>query len=190
MSVALRDEEARFESVEAFLAWAEAQEERYELVDGVARMMTGGSANHSAISGSALAALKGRLRGGPCRVMGPDFAVVMGPGRVVYPDVSVRCEEDGDKATGKPVVVIEVLSPSTEAYDLGTKADAYRALPSLRHLVLVRQDRVLAQHFHRREAGEPFVVETLNGLSQMLELEAVGARVSLAELYEDVRFHG
>ena len=69
----------RFESAEAFLAWAGRQPERWELVDGVARMMTGGSLNHSRIAGNAYFALRSRLGHGRCEAFGSDAAVILGP---------------------------------------------------------------------------------------------------------------
>lgn len=114
---------------EEFLAWADAHpDSRYELVDGGAVMMTGESRSHARISGNFVAWLLEHLRGGPCEPFGSDFGVVL-PGvhaNLRYPDTSVSCTEEGEDALRAPAVLAEVLSPSTEAYDRGSKAQAYR----------------------------------------------------------------
>lgn len=184
----------RFESAQAFLDWAERQPERWELWDGVARLaprgMTGGSLNHSRLSGNVFFALKSGLGSGSCEAFGSDAAVVLSPGRVAYPDVSVSCEPEDGPALLRPIVIVEVLSPSTASYDGGGKASAYRRLPSLRHLVLLRQDRVEAQHFHREEAGQEFALTEIDRVDGRLRLTAVGVEVVLAELYAGVRLGG
>jgi len=180
----------RFESAEAFLAWAGRQPERWELVDGVARMMTGGSLNHSRIAGNAYFALRSRLGHGRCEAFGSDAAVILGPRRVAFPDVSVSCEAETGTSVAQPVVIIEVLSPSTEAYDLGHKAAAYRRLPSLRHLVLAHQDRVAVQHFHREAESQEFRLTELNQVDGRLILTAIDIEITLLDLYAQVVLTG
>jgi Uma2 family endonuclease len=180
----------RFESVEAFLAWAEIQAERYELVDGTARMMTGGTANHARISGNTLAVLLSRLAGTRCEAFGSDLAIILGPRSAVYPDVSVSCEPIEEAGLTQPVVIVEVLSPSTAAFDLGDKASAYRKLPSLRHLVLVHQDRIGVRHYHRDAEGEEFALTELDRIDEPLRLTAIDLDLSLAEIYARVTFSG
>lgn len=182
------DPPPRFDNVEAFLAWAERQPERYELVDGEARLMTGGSRNHARIARNALTALSARLGASPCEPFGGDLAVVLGPGRVAYPDASVSCEPEQADALRRPVVIVEALSPSTAGYDRGDKAAAYRRLPSLRHLVLVRQDRIGVEHFHRVRGDEDFTLSELDRLDATLALPAIGVDMPVAELYARVSF--
>jgi Uma2 family endonuclease len=178
----------RFESAEAFLAWAERQPQRYELVDGTARMMTGGSANHARMSRNALTLLTARLGSGPCEAFGGDLAVILGPQRVVFPDASVSCEPVTGLGAERPVVIVEVLSPPTAAYDMGDKAFAYRKMPSLRHLVLIRQDRVRVEHYHRGPAAEEFILTELDRPHGLPVLESIGVTITVAELYAQVAF--
>jgi Uma2 family endonuclease len=180
----------RFDSAEAFLAWAERQPERYELVDGAARMMTGGSPNHARLSRNALTALSARLGAGPCEAFGADLAIILGPRRVVFPDASVSCEPVAGTGVDRPVVIVEVLSPTTAAYDLGDKASAYRRMPSLRHLVLISQDRIHVEHYHRNAEGEDFVLTELDRVDGLLALTAIGVEISVSELYAQVTFAG
>jgi Uma2 family endonuclease len=178
----------RFNSAEAFLAWAERQPARYELVDGTARMMTGGSPNHARISRNALTTLSSRLGAGPCEAFGGDLAVILGPQRVVFPGVSVSCEPVSELGVTHPAVIIEVLSPSTAAYDLGDKASAYRRAPSLRHLVLVHQDRAGVRHYHRDAEGQDFTLTELDRVDDILALTSIGIEITLGELYARVTF--
>jgi Uma2 family endonuclease len=178
----------RFDNAEAFLAWAERQPNRYELVDGAARMMTGGSPNHARISRNALTLLSARLGTGPCEAFGGDLAVVLGPQHVVFPDASVSCEPVTGMGAERPVVIIEVLSPSTAAYDLGDKASAYRRVSSLRHLVLIWQDRIRVEHFHRDAEREDFTLTELDRVDSLVPLNAVGVEIAIAELYARVAF--
>jgi Uma2 family endonuclease len=180
----------RFDSAEAFLVWAASQPERYELVNGAARMMTGGSPNHARLSRNALTALAARLGAGPSEAFGTDLAVILGPKRVVFPDASISCEPVTGMGVDRPVAIFEVLSPSTAAYDLGDKASAYRKLPSVRHLVLISQDKIRVEHYHRDAEGTDFVLTEIDRVDGILSLTALGIEISVAEVYVQVTLGG
>lgn len=127
-------------TVEQFLEWERAQEDRWEYAGGLARMMVGGSHDHSTIQGNLFSWLHRGLAGTPCR---PFFETkVRSQYSLMYPDVVVTCSPvpPKDDVLPAPVVVVEVLSPSTQALDRGVKAEVYRSIDSLQHLVLVSQD--------------------------------------------------
>ena len=88
------------------------------------------------------------------------------------------------------MVIFEVLSPATAAYDLGDKASAYRKMPSLRHLVLVSQDRIRVEHYHRSIDGTDFVLTEVDRVDGLLALTAIGLEIPLSELYAQVSFAG
>jgi Uma2 family endonuclease len=181
-----------FTTVEEFLAWAGAQpDSRYELVDGEPVMMVGGSRSHARISGNLSAWLLEQLRGGPCEPFGSDFGVVLPGGRVNlrYPDASVSCTEEGEDALRSPVLLAEVLSPSTEAYDRGAKAQAYRRLPSLRHLLLIEQGRPFIEHLHRASEGVDWTLTEVDGLDATIDLAAIGLVMPMAALYARLEFN-
>ena len=180
----------RFESPEAFLAWAELQPERYEMVDGIVQTATGGSLTHARLSRNALTALMARMGSGPCEAFGADLAVVLGPRHVFLPSASVSCEPDASLGSTKPVVVIEVLPPATAGYDLDCRAVAYQRLPSLRHLVLIRPDRMGVQHLHRDADGQEFSSTELTQDDGVLRLTAIRVEIPVAELYARVTFAG
>lgn len=156
------------------------------------RNMAGGSPRHAELAGSVVEALRGALREagrGGCRVYTSDLRVYVPDGRFVHPDVSVVCggvvppfhDEGG---VTNPSVLVEVLSPTTEAYDRGEKFERVRAIPSLRHYVLVSQRRASVETYTRGEAGT-WILRAA-GPGDDVQLEALGVRISLAALYAGI----
>ena len=108
---------------------------RYEYLEGELRMLAGGSADHSTIMTNLTSIIHGRLRGGPCKVYNVDMKLQLSESRYVYPDITVtsdpRDQEPEDNRTHYPTVVVEVLSPGTEATDRGKKLLYYQAHPTI-----------------------------------------------------------
>ena len=170
-----------------FLEWEERQPLRYEF-DGVGPVaMTGGTYGHSTIQRNLAFALTGRLRGKPCQFQGSDLKIQVGDGHIRYPDGMVVCSPVDRTATvvHEPVVVFEVLSPSTAAKDRIVKAREYQATPSIRRYVMLEQDSVGATVYAR--SGETWTHEILVADS-ILALPEIGVSLPLAELYEGVVF--
>jgi Uma2 family endonuclease len=165
-----------------FLEWEERQELRYEF-DGVAPVaMTGGTLAHDAVQVNLLAALAGRLRGGPCRAHGSNLKVEVA-GRIRYPDAFVTCGEPGtpgDTVRRSPVVVFEVMSESTQTVDRTDKAREYRETPSVQRYVMLEQARAAGTVYAR--AGETWTV-TLLFRGDTLSMPEIGAEIPLDELY-------
>jgi Uma2 family endonuclease len=170
-----------------FLEWEERQPLRYEF-DGVGPVaMTGGAAGHADIQANLAAALRTRLRGKPCRFYGSDLKFQVADGQVRYPDGMVVCSSIDRTATVvyDPVVVFEVLSPSTARDDRIVKAREYQATPSVQRYVMLEQDGVSATVYAR--SGETWTHEILIADS-VLALPEIGVELPLAELYEGVVF--
>ena len=170
-----------------FLEWEEGQPLRYEF-DGVGPVaMTGGTYGHSTIQRNLAFALTGRLRGKPCQFQGSDLKIQVGDGHIRYPDGMVVCSPINRTATvvHEPVVVFEVLSPSTAAKDRIVKAREYQATPSIRRYVMLEQDSAGATVYAR--SGETWTHEILVADS-ILALSEIGASLPLAELYEGIVF--
>ena len=165
-----------------FLAWEERQELRYEF-DGFAPVaMTGGTLAHDTIQVNLLAALAGRLRGGPCRAHGSNLKVEVA-GRIRYPGAFVTCGEPGapgDTVRRSPVVVFEVLSESTQMVDRTDKAREYRETPSVQRYVMVEKARAAATVYAR--AGETWTV-TLLFRGDTLAMPEIGVEIPLDDLY-------
>lgn len=158
---------------------------RHEFVGGQIYPMAGGSVAHNRAARNALVALDHRLRGGPCEVFGSDMRLRAPTGLLTCPDVVVICGEvalmEGrtDTATN-PSVIVEVLSPSTRAYDLGPKLADYQHFETLTDVVFVDPDRVWVRHVRRTRDG--WAAAELHEAGDALQL-GVGGSLPLTELY-------
>ena len=172
-----------------FLAWEDQQPERYERVDGVIRMMTGGTTDHNRITRDVTQMLASRLQESGCEVFTSDVKVTTPAGDVMYPDVVVACGEIPGKATRleAPVVVVEVLSESTAERDHGRKRWAYQTIPSLRHYLLVDQNEAGAEVASRADDGS-WRSLVHRGLDARLRLDALGVELGLDEIFARVTF--
>jgi Uma2 family endonuclease len=180
MSVAIR----KPMTLEEFLAWEEGQELRWEF-DGFAPVaMTGGTVEQGLIQANLIRALGNRLHGGPCRVLGSHVKIAAS-GSIRYPDALAvySATTRGATVITDPVVVFEVLSPSTASVDRIVKNQEYRDTPSIRRYVMLEQDRPGAIIFGR--SGDDWVGHVLAGDASMA-LPEIGIELPLAELYEGV----
>jgi len=178
-----RPEPPRPWTIEEFLEWERAQEERYEYVDGVIRMMVGGTLDHNIIAGNVFSALRQHLQGSPCRVFMEGVKVRSGSA-TMYPDVVVSCQPGAgtDDVVREPALVIEVLSRTTEGFDRGPKWQAYQELPSLKQFVLVSQTEIKIEVFEREAEGWRYRV--VRGREAALSF-SVGGGMTLRDLYEN-----
>jgi Uma2 family endonuclease len=170
-------------SVEEFLCWEREQPERYEYAGGAVTMMTGGSLDHSTIASNLWTALRERLRASGCRAFRGDTKIIAN-NSVRYPDLSVTCSpiRGGDDSVIDPIVVVEVLSPSTERDDRGRKKFDYFATPSIRQYAIIEQDERRIDLYTRARAG--WANDIVEG-EAVLRLSSIGVEVSLDEIYED-----
>lgn len=195
--MAFLDQPPRRMTVEQFLAWEAQQPEKWELHDGgVPKMknadpvtgMAGGSLRHHLLGHNLTAALRSALRraGSPCTAY-PDGVKVRVPnGRMFYPDALVICGPRDGRAqeVSDPVLVAEVLSPTTEAEDRGPKWTAYQTLPSLQHYLIVQQDQAAVDLFSR--TGELWTFRRIFGETSSVDLPALGVSLAMAELFGDL----
>jgi len=170
-------------SLEEFLAWERGQPERYEYAGGIVTMMTGASLAHVTITMNVVFALRQALRGSGCRPFTNDAKVLAG-GSVRYPDVTVTCTSFGgtDDVVPNPILVIEVISPSTEREDRGRKKFDYFSTPSIQRYAIIEQDARRVDLYTR--SGDRWTDEIIEG-DAVLELFSVGAEISLDAIYED-----
>lgn len=177
-------------SYEEYLAFERTAEERHTFWDGEIFAMSGGSLEHSTLETNLVVLLQERLKGKPCRAFTGNrrYRSLQPEDRAVYPDASVICgrnqphPEDPDASTN-PVVVFEVLSASTESFDRGKKFAFYRNYPTLCSYVLVSQEQLQVEHFHRR--GELWILEVL-GPDQVLTLPELEISLDISAIYQDV----
>jgi Uma2 family endonuclease len=172
-----------------WLAWEEQQRERYEYLGVEPTMMPGGTLRHSAIITNITGVLRSRLRGTSCRPYASEIKCMLPSGRWTYPDVLVTCgvhSADETKVADSRLVV-EVLSPGTANYDLEFKRLAYYGLPTLQHIVFVRQELPLVELVTRADDGSWRSV-MFTSLDHELPLTALGVTLTLAGIYEDITF--
>lgn len=166
---------------------------RSEYFRGETFAIAGASANHNLIVLNTGATLREQLKKKPCRVYLSDLKLkVEATGLFTYPDLSVVCGEpelitEAGDVLINPVVIVEVLSDSTEAYDRGKKFEHYRAIPSLMHYVLITQDRHSIDCFSRQQDGT-WSLASCQGLEGSIALDAIACELAATEVYDKVVF--
>lgn len=157
---------------------------RYEYLDGELRMLAGGSPDHAIIIANLTAIIKGPLKGSQCRVYNSDVQLKLSEKRYVYPDITVSCDQrdrNQKDAIHYPRVVIEVLSPTTEAIDRGRKAAYYRASSTIQEYMMVDTGDMLVE-VHRRE-DERWTINTFEA-GDIVTLESLNIQFAIEEAYE------
>jgi Uma2 family endonuclease len=163
-------------SPEEYLAIERRAEYKSEYVDGVMYAMAGGSERHNLIAGNLITELNIQLRTVPCRVYPSDLKVrVPDSKRFFYPDVSVVCGEpqfadDEKDVVLNPILIVEVLSESTAAFDRGKKFQSYQQIESLQEYLLVSQDEHLVEHYLRQEDSH-WLYTKVSGLDGAIYLQ-------------------
>jgi len=182
--------EKRF-SPEEYLALERKAGFKSEYHDGFITAMAGTSREHNLITLNFGREISSQLKERPCEAYVSDMRVhIDRTGLYTYPDVVVVCgepqfEDDAVDTLLNPTVIVEVLSPTTEAYDRGKKFLHYRRLPSLREYVVVSQDKVLVERFTRR--GDDWVLTELNQIDDTLRLASIECELPLREIYAKVK---
>ena len=180
-------------TVGEYLTFERASEIKHEFIDGGVYAMSGASRNHNLVVSSTIVALYVQLRGKGCQVYPSDMKVrTPATGSYTYPDVIVVCgeaqfDDDQSDVLVNPTVVIEVLSPKTEAYDRGVKFQRYREIASLQEYILIAQDRPYIERFVRQADGV-WQLNEARGLEGALELTSIDCTLALAEVYQQVGF--
>lgn len=175
-----------------YLAMERQSETKSDYWDGEVYALAGASRNHNLIVTNITIGLGTQVKGRPCEVYPGDMRVKAAHAAYTYPDVVVVCGrpefEDRERDTLlNPTVLIEVLSPSTEAYDRGAKFEAYRSLPSLADYLLVAQDRAAVEHYSR-QGDNRWLLTVYTDLEAVVRIESIGCELRLADLYDKVEF--
>lgn len=185
--------QAKTYTVDEYLALEMASEVRSEYRDGEIWPMTGGTPTHNKLAGNLNALLWFGLRGQPYDLFIADQRLAIPQENLyTYPDVMVvpRPIEllSGRKDTViNPILIAEVLSDSTKAYDRAEKFAAYRTIPAFREYVLIEQSRVHVEHYVKQGVNQWLFTE-YDGLAARLTLATVMVEIGLADLYEAVEF--
>ena len=177
-------------TVDEYLAFERTSDSRHEYYAGNIYVMVGGTEPHNLIAGNAFYCLKSQLRSRPCKVYTSDMRLKIAPtGLYTYPDVMALCGEvkladDCRDMIENPQIVVEVLSPSTEAYDRGTKLDHYKRLESVTDCILISQDARRVEH-HARGTDGRWRKTNVTG-SGIIRLASLGCEIPLDEIYDQI----
>ena len=176
---------------EQYLEIERRAEYKSEYVSGQMFAMAGATRAHNLICGNISAALTTQLRDKPCEVYANDMRVqAASASRYSYPDVVVVCGEpqfldSREDTLLNPLVLVEVLSPSTESSDRGEKFLRYRQIESLTDYLLVAQDAHRMEHFAKMPDGS-WRLREADGMEGSITLESIGCVLSLADAYNKV----
>ena len=183
----------KYYSPEEYLALEEATDYKSEYYQGEIFAMSGGSANHNRIAKNLVIALEVALESKPCETFITDMRLLVKKnGLYTYPDVMVICgqlefAEGRTDTLTNPIVIVEVLSKSTQDYDRGAKFELYRAIETLQDYVLIDQARVHMEYFRKLEDGR-WLLQEFNQLEAILRIEAVGVEIPLSRVYQRVEW--
>lgn len=177
---------------EEYLAWERKQPFKNEYHNGQIVAMSGASLAHNSITVDITVQLSNQLMEGECQVFAGDMRVRTAPTvSYYYPDVIVVCgeprfEDDTFDTLLNPILVVEVLSPSTAAFDRGEKFEHYKQIASLQEYILVSQNNVRVEHYRRQ--GSQWIHNTFEHLEDMLPLAPIECTLSLRAIYRRVMF--
>jgi Uma2 family endonuclease len=176
---------------EEYFAWEQQQEVKHEYFDGeVFAIMSGGTTDHSRIATNITTLIDNHLGDGDCQVFNSDARIkIQASEKYIYPDVSVTCDER-DRQTPQfnsyPCLIVEVLSPSTEAYDRGKKFKLYQRSTSLVEYVLVSAEEIEIEVFRKNERGKWEVTNYVAG--DIVELESINLTFPIDRVYRGIEF--
>jgi Uma2 family endonuclease len=180
-------------TVAEYLAMEETAEYRSEYFEGEIFAMSGGTFNHENIVGDLYFQLRLSLSGTSCRPLTSNMKIrIEGSRAYYYADLSVICgepvfEDEKQHVISNPVLIIEVLSESTESFDRGKKYHRYKQISSLREYVLIAQDEPQIDVSYKNEEGR-WEQYSYEGLEDVLELRSIGVKIKLADIYRMVKF--
>jgi len=176
---------------EEYLRLEEVSPEKHEFYHGEIFAMAGGTFNHAEISGNTFVALRTKLRHKSCHPTNSDLRIETPSGLMSYPDAAIFCGQpeliDNQRTLLNPVVIIEVLSPSTRGYDQGDKFRLYRSITTFGEYLLIDSEQVHVQQFCHSATNE-WVLHEYTDLTAIIYLSSIDESLSLAEIYENINF--
>ena len=177
---------------EQYLALEEASVDKHEYYEGELYLMAGGTRRHNLICVNAILGLKQAFRAKGCQTYSSDMRVeIKAPNFYTYPDATLVCtpldsDSDTDTTLTNPLLIVEVLSPSTATSDRTTKFELYKGLPSFKHYLLIEQDRVGVTYHFKTEAGtwKSRSYTSLQDIIKLFDFDDI--ELPIAEFYDRV----
>ncbi|WP_271254601.1 Uma2 family endonuclease [Pseudanabaena sp. Chao 1811] len=179
-------------SLEEYRAIAETSTEKCEYHDGEIITMTGGTATHSRISRNIVNFLDSNLEGTNFEAFNNDLRIWIPKYRCgVYPDAMVvdgqlQFHDGREDEILNPLLIVEVLSPSTQKYDRTDKFEMYRSIPSLSEYILVKQDRPFVERYRKQSNG--WLFSDFVGLEDSILLDSINVELAMTKIYRNVIF--
>lgn len=176
---------------EDYLVYDRETEEKFEFFDGEIFAMSGATRKHNLVNGNVYAALRPQVLRRGCEIYTNDMRVrIPETGLYTYPDLVVVCgdpefEDETEDTLLNPVLIVEVLSPSTEDYDHGKKFAHYRTMPSLQVYLMVAQSEVHVE-LYERQPDNRWVLSETRKIDEILDLPSVGSTLALGDVYDRV----
>ncbi len=179
-------------TVEEYLAMERNSEHKHEFIDGEIFAMAGASREHTLITGNTLTILNQQLQDTACEVYGSDMRVRVSPTRYTYPDLSLVCaspqfSDDRPGSLLNPLLIIEILSESTEHKDRTIKFRDYRGIPSLQGYILILQDTPHIEQFIRQK-DDHWLLSEARGLDSEIHLPTINCKLQLTQVYRRIEF--
>ncbi|BCG65550.1 MAG: hypothetical protein methR_P3395 [Methyloprofundus sp.] len=175
-------------SAEDYLAWEELQEDKYEYYQAEVFAMGGARREHAVVAGNVFAVLKQHLRGTPCQTYISDMKLrIEQVDAYFFPDVMVSCstqDQQAEQFLTSPILIVEVLSAATEAFDRGDKFAAYRQLPSLKEYLLV-DIKARRVECYRRTADNDWLLHVA-GAEENCAIASLELELVLTDIFEDI----
>jgi len=186
-------QEKKWMSPEEYLAFEKNSKIKHEFFDGEMFAMTGASLNHNRISRNIQRELGMLLKGSSCENLSSDMRVkIQAREQYTYPDIVIACDDilleeiNGVETLLNPVVIFEILSDSTEAYDRGKKFSRYRLISSLQEYILVSQNHCQVERFIRGDDSWRYF--SYEDIKQSITVDSVDAELLLSDIYYRVEF--
>ncbi len=175
-------------SVQEYFELEEKSLEKHEYSSGEIFAMAGGKPNHALIANNIAAELRASLKGKPCLTYNSDLVISVSEEENIYADASVICGElesftTSPNAAKNPVLIVEVLSDSTEKYDRGDKFRKYQQMSSFREYVLITQDRVRVEVFFKPDNIIFWQYRSYENINETIELKSINCNISLQDIY-------
>jgi Uma2 family endonuclease len=186
-------EPIRLYTVAEYLAMEETAEYRSEYFEGEIFAMAGGTMSHDQIVGDFYRLVGNELVGGPCQPLTSNMKIrIQDSSAYYYPDLSVVCgepafEDKKELILKNPVLIVEVLSDSTEGFDRGEKFQRYKQIDSLREYVLITQKKPQIDVLYKTEGGF-WRLDSYEGRDDVMELRSLGIKLKLEDIYRRVKF--
>lgn len=175
--------------VDQFLAWVVGREQRFELIDGQIVMMAGAGRRHDRIVVNLTAAIHTQISKGPCQTFTGDTYVAVSPTTRRMPDLGVDCGKPADESmvADAPVLLIEVLSPTTSGFDTTVKLAEYQTLDSVIYILLLDTE-TSSVHLYARNGDDRWIDMLVRDLAASIALPKLNVRLTLAEIYAGLDF--